>query len=44
MKKQKKFIFIYKTTDLINDKIYIGVHGTNKLNDGYIGSGNSLKE
>jgi hypothetical protein len=35
----KKYHYIYKTTNLINGKIYIGVHSTNKLIDGYIGCG-----
>jgi hypothetical protein len=33
---------IYKTTCLVNDKIYIGVHSTKNLNDGYYGSGKLL--
>jgi len=35
----KKYNYIYKTTNLINGKIYIGVHSTNNLKDGYIGLG-----
>ena len=26
---EKKYNFVYKTTNLKNDKIYIGVHSTN---------------
>lgn len=39
----KKFHIVYKTTNLINGKIYIGIHSTNNINDGYIGSGKALK-
>lgn len=39
MNKEKKYNLIYKTTNLINNKIYIGVHCTDDLNDGYIGCG-----
>ena len=35
----KLYNYVYKTTNLVNNKIYIGVHGTNKINDGYLGSG-----
>jgi group I intron endonuclease len=31
--------FVYITTNLINGKQYVGSHATNKLNDGYLGSG-----
>ena len=41
-RKQKKYHFIYKTTNLINDKFYIGMHSTDDLNDKYIGSGKRL--
>jgi len=32
----------YKTTNNVNGKFYYGVHSTNKLEDGYIGSGKLL--
>lgn len=36
--------YLYKTTNLKNNKIYIGVHSTDNLEDGYIGSGKFLKQ
>lgn len=38
-----KHHIVYKTTNLCNGKVYVGVHSTNDLNDGYIGSGKRLK-
>jgi group I intron endonuclease len=33
---------VYKTTNQVNGKIYVGQHRTNDLNDGYMGSGTAL--
>jgi group I intron endonuclease len=38
----KKYHYIYKTTCLITNKFYIGMHSTDNLEDGYIGSGKIL--
>lgn len=35
--------YIYKTTNLINGKIYIGQHTSNKFDDTYYGSGYNVK-
>jgi hypothetical protein len=37
------FYTVYKTTNLINGKIYVGLHITNNLEDDYLGSGSQLK-
>lgn len=39
-----KFHIIYKTTNIVNGKIYIGKHTTDKIEDGYLGSGVILKQ
>jgi hypothetical protein len=34
---------IYKITNIVNDKIYIGKHQTENINDTYFGSGVALE-
>ncbi len=43
MRKPKKYHYIYKTTNLIRDYFYIGMHSTNNLEDGYLGSGKRIR-
>lgn len=39
---RRKYHYIYKTTCLVTGKYYIGMHSTDDLNDGYLGSGKRL--
>ena len=39
---KRKYHYIYKTTCLITNRYYIGMHSTENLEDGYIGSGKRL--
>jgi len=41
-RKQKKYHYIYKTTNIITERYYIGMHSTDNLEDGYVGSGKRL--
>ena len=36
---QRKYHFIYKTTCVITNKFYVGMHSTDDIDDGYLGSG-----
>ena len=38
----RKYHYIYKTTCIITNRFYIGMHSTDNLQDGYIGSGKRL--
>jgi len=38
-----KYHFLYKTTNLKNERYYLGMHSTSNLDDGYLGSGNRLR-
>ena len=40
--KNKKFHYFYKITNLINNHFYYGIHSTDDLEDGYMGSGSRL--
>ena len=42
-RKEKKHHYIYKTTNLKTGKFYVGMHSTDNLKDGYLGSGKRLR-
>lgn len=42
MRRQKKYHYIYRTTCQVTNKFYVGMHSTDNLEDGYLGSGKIL--
>lgn len=43
MKKEKKYNYFYRIENKINGHYYYGIHSTDNLNDGYMGSGKRLQ-
>lgn len=42
-RRQKHHHYIYRTTCLVTGKFYVGMHSTDNIDDGYLGSGKILR-
>ena len=42
-RKEKKYHYVYKTVNVLSGRYYLGMHSTDDLNDGYLGSGTRLR-
>jgi hypothetical protein len=42
-RKEKTIHYLYKTTCNVTGRYYVGMHSTNDINDGYLGSGRRLR-
>ena len=40
---KKKYHFLYKTINVLNNQFYLGIHSTSNLKDGYLGSGKRIR-
>ena len=40
---QKRFYYVYQITNLVNGKVYVGMHATDDMEDGYMGSGDLIQ-
>lgn len=42
-RKEKRYHYLYKTTNILTKRYYYGMHSTDNLDDGYLGSGKRLR-